>query len=139
MRVEGLHHIQIAAPPNSEEQARAFYQDVLGLTEVAKPPNLARRGGVWFRFGSCELHVGIEADFVPARKAHPAFVVRDLDALETRLRERGIPTSQDEPLVGYQRFYTTDPFGNRLEFLEPTDERRGTAAQALRGDLADLS
>jgi catechol 2,3-dioxygenase-like lactoylglutathione lyase family enzyme len=114
-----LHHIQLAAPPGGEEAARAFFGELLGLQEVPKPANLAGRGGVWFRCGQHGLNIGIEEDFRPAQKAHPAFQVQDLETLRARLETHGVTTSQDEPLPGYQRFYAHDPFGNRLEFVTP--------------------
>lgn len=115
----GLHHVLIAAPPGCEEEARAFYGGLLGLPEIPKPAGLRERGGVWFRCGQQEIHVGVEADFRPARKAHPAFLVQDLDGLRQRLVNRGIPVTDDVPLPGYRRFHARDPFGNRLEFLQP--------------------
>jgi catechol 2,3-dioxygenase-like lactoylglutathione lyase family enzyme len=115
--VRRVHHIQLAAPPGSEEQARAFFVGVLGFEEVAKPPNLAQRGGAWFRGDGVEVHVGIDADFYPARKAHVAFEVDDVEQLRQHLQVHEIETWEDEPLPGYRRFYANDPFGNRLEFL----------------------
>jgi extradiol dioxygenase family protein len=109
-------------PPGEEERAREFYGGVLGMTEVPKPPILAERGGVWFRTDGVELHVGVEADFRPACKAHPALWVRDLDALGRRLEARGVPHRWDTNFPEVRRFYADDPFGNRLEFLEPLDE-----------------
>lgn len=117
--VVGVHHVLIGAPPGCEPEARAFYGELLGLVEVPKPPGLRERGGVWFRCGQQEIHVGVEADFRPARKAHPAFLVQDLDGLRQRLVNRGIPVTDDVPLPGYRRFHARDPFGNRLEFLQP--------------------
>jgi len=117
MTILHLDHIQIAAPPECEEAARGFYGEVLGLPEVAKPSQLLSRGGVWFQVGSQQLHVGIEAEFIPARKAHPAFVVDDLDSLADRLKNDGIPVMWDDAVPGLRRFFAADPFGNRLEFL----------------------
>ena len=102
--------MQLAAPPGCEEAARRFFGDVLGMREVEKPPELAARGGVWFE----RLHIGVEEDFRPARKAHPAFVVDDLDALAARLGD----VQWDEALPGVRRFYAADPWGNRLEFVQ---------------------
>ena len=119
MTILDLDHVQLAMPKGKEEEARRFYGAVLGLPELAKPANLARRGGVWFQLGSRQLHLGIEDPFTPAKKAHPAFRVQDLGALKARLAEHGCATREDEPLPGYDRFYADDPFGNRLEFLEP--------------------
>ncbi|HEV8582464.1 MAG TPA: VOC family protein [Thermoanaerobaculia bacterium] len=119
MRIHGLHHLQLAIPRGAEDTARAFYAGVLGLRETAKPPNLARRGGVWFALGALQLHLGVEDDFHPARKAHPALLVEDLAAMVERCRQAGVPVAADEPLPGFDRVYIADPFGNRIELLEP--------------------
>jgi catechol 2,3-dioxygenase-like lactoylglutathione lyase family enzyme len=111
--VAELDHVQVAAPPGCEEAARAFYGELLGLVEVDKPEPLRSRGGVWFE----QLHVGVEEDFTPARKAHPALRVEDLDALAERLTSAGKRIEWDESLPGIRRFYTTDPWGNRVELL----------------------
>jgi catechol 2,3-dioxygenase-like lactoylglutathione lyase family enzyme len=109
-----LDHVQIAGPPGCEAVARAFYGGALGLEEIEKPEPLRARGGVWFRLGGGqELHVGVDDAFAPARKAHPAFAVDDLDALAARLAD----VTWDDALPGVRRFYASDPFGNRLEFL----------------------
>jgi catechol 2,3-dioxygenase-like lactoylglutathione lyase family enzyme len=115
----GLHHVQLAMPAGEEEAARGFYAGVLGMTEVAKPPVLAARGGAWFRAGGLELHLGVEDGFVPARKAHPGIAVDDLDALARRVATTGQDVAWDRDFPGFRRFYAHDPFGNRLEFLEP--------------------
>src|SRR5690606_2661209 len=112
-------HVQLAMPEGCEEDARHFYGAVLGLAELPKPANLAKRGGVWFQAGARQLHLGVEAAFRPALKAHPAFRVTDLTALREKLVANGYALREDEPLAGYDRFYACDPFGNRLEFLEP--------------------
>ena len=117
--IVGIDHVQLAMPPGREEDARAFYERLLGIPEVTKPPALAKRGGAWFESGPVKIHVGVEADFRAARKAHPALLVRDLRALVLRLQRRGCPVREDEPLPGYDRVYVDDPFGNRLELLEP--------------------
>jgi catechol 2,3-dioxygenase-like lactoylglutathione lyase family enzyme len=116
-----LHHVQVACPAGSEDALRAFYGDVLGMTEVPKPAVLAARGGVWFRAGSAEIHCGVEADFRPARKAHPGLLWPDLDALALRLSAEGYPVHWADPaeIPGRRRFHTEDPNGNRLEFLAP--------------------
>ncbi len=118
-RVHGLDHVQLAMPSGGEALAREFYSGLLGLTEIPKPPNLAKRGGAWFEGGTLRVHLGVEADFRPAKKAHPAFLVQHLDAISQHLREAGVPVVTDEPLEGYHRLYVPDPFGNRIELLEP--------------------
>ena len=114
-----LDHVQLAMPAGGEDQARAFYLGLLGLAEVPKPANLAKRGGVWFEAGSLKLHLGVEAEFRAATKAHPALVVRNLPALLAAAEATGYPPVTDEPLPGYDRAYIADPFGNRIEVLEP--------------------
>jgi catechol 2,3-dioxygenase-like lactoylglutathione lyase family enzyme len=116
VRITGIDHVQLAAPPGCEGVARAFYGALLGLDELPKPEPLAARGGCWFKAGSVELHVGVEDAFAPARKAHPGFVVDDLDALRERFAAHGITVRDDDALPGTTRFYADDPFGNRLEF-----------------------
>jgi catechol 2,3-dioxygenase-like lactoylglutathione lyase family enzyme len=120
-RVLALDHVQLAIPAGGEDQARGFYRDVLGLTEVPKPANLAGRGGVWFAAGTLKLHLGVEAEFRPARKAHPALLVANLPALLEACERAGCPATVDEPLEGYNRAYLSDPFGNRIEVLEPIE------------------
>lgn len=120
--VVGLDHLQLAMPAGREAEARAFYGDLLGLAELKKPPHLQVRGGVWFALGSQQLHLGVEKDFRPAQKAHPAFLVNGLGGLRTRLAQHGYPPYEDEPLAGFNRFYVADPFGNRLELLEPAPQ-----------------
>jgi catechol 2,3-dioxygenase-like lactoylglutathione lyase family enzyme len=114
-----IHHVQLACPAGSEDVLRGFYGRVLGLQEVTKPPVLAARGGCWFRGYGIELHLGVEEDFRPARKAHPGLLVHDLDAWAGRLRAGGAPVVFDDGFPGMRRFYSEDPHGNRLEFLEP--------------------
>jgi catechol 2,3-dioxygenase-like lactoylglutathione lyase family enzyme len=118
-KIVGLDHIQLAIPAGQESLAMAFYSEVLGLTEEAKPANLATRGGVWFRGGALRLHLGVDPDFRPARKAHPALLVEGLDDLAERCRAAGYPPVSDQPLEGFNRVYVSDPFGNRIELLEP--------------------
>jgi catechol 2,3-dioxygenase-like lactoylglutathione lyase family enzyme len=118
--LEGLDHVQLAMPAGGEAQARSFYADLLGLPEVPKPPHLAVRGGCWFERGALKVHLGVDGDFRPARKAHPAFLVSGLAGLLERLRTAGVPIVDDEPLEGFDRAYVDDPFGNRIELLEPT-------------------
>ncbi len=115
-----LDHVQLAAPPGCEAEARHFFGDLLGLEELEKPEPLRGRGGAWFALGGgVELHVGVEAQFAPARKAHPAFRVdaNELDELAARLRSAGERVEWDDSLPGARRFYTADPWGNRLELL----------------------
>ncbi|HXJ32746.1 MAG TPA: VOC family protein [Candidatus Eisenbacteria bacterium] len=116
--IVGVDHVQLAMPSGREDEARAFYADLLGLPERPKPAALARRGGVWFESGAVRIHLGVEVDFRPARKAHPALLVRDLPLLVKRLRDAGVDVV-DDPLEGYDRVYVSDPFGNRLELMEP--------------------
>lgn len=117
-RVEGLDHVQLAMPAGGEAKARAFYAGLLGLGEAEKPPHLAVRGGCWFENGAIRLHLGVDRDFVPARRAHPALRVRGLIALAAALRAAGCHVATDEPLPGFDRVYVDDPFGNRIELLE---------------------
>ena len=107
-------------PPGREAEARAFYTGLLGLPEIPKPPALAKRGGCWFERGALKVHLGVEKNFVPARKAHPALLVQNLPALTARLEREGVPVITDESLEGYDRAYVADPFGNRIELLEPS-------------------
>jgi GNAT superfamily N-acetyltransferase len=127
--IAGVDHVQVAAPPGSEDAARAFYGELLGLPELVKPERLRARGGAWFAVGDQQLHVGIEQDFAPARKAHPALAVpraADLDALGERLTAAGHAVDRDGP-----RIYVADPFGNRLELLAP---HAAVTVRALRDD-----
>jgi catechol 2,3-dioxygenase-like lactoylglutathione lyase family enzyme len=124
-----LHHVQVACPHGGEDEARRFYADGLGLTEVEKPAGLRFRGGAWFRaydgLGAvvAELHVGVEEPFAPARKAHPAFVVDDLERVAGSVDAVGgeVDWSERHTVAGYQRFHVRDPHGNRVEVLEPLD------------------
>jgi catechol 2,3-dioxygenase-like lactoylglutathione lyase family enzyme len=115
-----LHHVQVSCPEGGEDVARRFYGELLGIPEVEKPPVLAARGGCWFRGDAVEVHVGVEDGFRPARKAHPAFVLDDMAALE-RLAERieaaGLPVTWDGDFPGYRRFHSADGHGNRVELL----------------------
>ena len=117
--IRALHHVQLAAPAGSEPALREFYAGVLGMTEIPKPPALAARGGAWFASGSVQLHLGIEDDHRPARKAHPGLLVTDLAALIDRLAAAGHRATPDDLLPGFRRCYVDDPAGNRLELLEP--------------------
>lgn len=118
MTIFGLDHVQLAMPAGQEAAARGFYRDVLGLEEEPKPAHLAERGGVWFKAGALKLHLGVDPDFTPAKKAHPAVLVRDLGILIERCREAGCEPIEDESLDGYKRAYISDPFGNRIELME---------------------
>ena len=104
-------------PAGGEDDARAFYGELLGFREIGKPANLVARGGCWFETGNLQLHLGVDKDFRPATKAHIAYEVDDLASVRTRLEEAGIAIVEDEPLPGYERFYVADPFGNRVEIL----------------------
>ncbi len=119
--ISGLDHVQIAMPSGGEEAAREFYGGVLGLTEAPKPAALAGRGGCWFVGPGAALHLGVEADFRPARKAHVALLVEDLDGLRSRLDAAGIPTTPEDAAIGVRRFYAYDPFGNPLELVDRRD------------------
>lgn len=119
MRIKEIDHIQLAMPCGREGKARAFYGGVLGIPEIQKPSNLAERGGCWFVRDTLKVHLGVEDNFRPARKAHPAFLVEDISALKRLLEAAGYSPKVDEPLEGYDRLYVDDPFGNRLELLEP--------------------
>ncbi|MED1950761.1 VOC family protein [Brevibacillus centrosporus] len=114
----GFDHVQLAAPVGCEEEARRFFGDLLGMTEVPKPEKLKVRGGVWFQCGPQMIHIGVEAAFQPAKKAHPAFLVGNIERLMAHLQESGIPLRVDDEIPGVIRFFTEDPFGNRLEFME---------------------
>jgi catechol 2,3-dioxygenase-like lactoylglutathione lyase family enzyme len=118
MFIKRIDHIQLAAPIDSEETARLFYQGILSLQEIEKPEDLKKNGGVWFSNGHVHIHIGIDKAFVPAKKAHPAFEVSDIEACAYHLREKGVAIKVDDKLPGAKRFYVDDPFGNRLEFLE---------------------
>ena len=116
--ITALHHVQLAMPRGREDEARAFYGGVLEMTEVPKPADLAARGGVWFESGTATVHLGVEDDFRPAKKAHPALLVRELAEVLRRCDAAGYEKQSDGPLPGYVRAYVSDPFGNRIELLE---------------------
>ena len=118
--IRGIDHVQLAMPAGGEDDARGFYADLLGFAEVPKPERLAGRGGCWFEAGEARVHLGVDRDFRPARKAHPALLVRGRAALAQRLREAGVPVTEDGDSV-----YVDDPFGNRVELLERSDTLRG--------------
>ena len=118
MPITAIDHIQLAMPQGEEDSARAFYVGLLGFVELPKPAQLAGRGGAWFESGAVRLHLGVETDFRPARKAHPAFLVDDLPALLSRLEADGFSINRDVPLDGYDRAHIADPFGNRIELMQ---------------------
>lgn len=135
----GIDHVQVTMPIGSEEQARAFYGKALGMREIAKPEALAGRGGVWFASGGQALHIGVEDDFTPPRKAHPAFLVADLEVMRKLVLAAGTPITEDVPLPGFTRFETRDPFGNRLEFLQrvsPSAEESEEIKQRVRATFS---
>lgn len=117
MAIIGLDHVQLAIPAGGEDRARAFYAGLLGMIEVPKPATLSA-SGCWFVGGAVNLHLGVDPAFRAATKAHPALLVDDLAALRSRLEAAGCETSNDKPIAGYQRFFTVDPFGNRIELME---------------------
>jgi catechol 2,3-dioxygenase-like lactoylglutathione lyase family enzyme len=112
-----IDHVQLAMPTGAEERARAFYRDVLGMTEIAKPEELAKRGGCWFASGSVQLHLGVEAEFRAAKKAHPALRCADYEGLVARLRAAGVEMKEDANIPGVRRCHVFDPFGNRIELV----------------------
>jgi catechol 2,3-dioxygenase-like lactoylglutathione lyase family enzyme len=120
MPIRAIEHVQLAMPRGEEHTAAAFYEGLLGIPEVPKPPHLAVRGGCWFERGDLKIHLGVESDFHAAKKAHPALLVDDLAELVATLSAAGVPIVDDEPLEGYYRVYVCDPFGNRIELMEPT-------------------
>lgn len=118
MTIVAIDHVQLAMPARREQEARDFYTGLLGLPEIPKPPELAARGGAWFELATVKVHLGVEQDFRPARKAHPGLLVDDLEALATRLRAAGIALAADDAVPGQARYFVHDPFGNRLELLQ---------------------
>ncbi|MHB8528622.1 MAG: VOC family protein [Caulobacteraceae bacterium] len=121
MRIEAIDHVQLAIPRGGEERARDFWTGLLGLREQAKPAGLAPRGGCWFEGPGLKVHMGVDEDFRPARKAHVAFKVDDVGALAAKARARGFEVADDRTLEGHERAFIFDPFGNRLEFLRPSE------------------
>ena len=117
-KFKAIDHVQLAAPKGSESRARGFFTDILGFEEIEKPAELKKRGGVWFKFGSCQIHIGIEEPFTPAQKAHPAFEVQNIDGLKNHFTIAGVMYIEDSQLPGANRIYVNDPFGNRIELLE---------------------
>jgi catechol 2,3-dioxygenase-like lactoylglutathione lyase family enzyme len=113
-----IDHVQLAMPPGEEDRARAFYAELLGMIEAPKPAELAKRGGCWFESGQVQVHLGVEADFRPAKKAHPALRCSDYDALTARLRSAGVQVKDDDAIPGVRRCHVSDPFGNRIELID---------------------
>lgn len=113
-----IDHVQVAIPKSGEDEARVFYGELLGLKELPKPADMANRGGCWFAASDRQIHLGIEADFRPAKKAHVALNTTGLDALRVRLEKAGYETNDDSDVDGRKRFFTHDPFGNRIEFMD---------------------
>ena len=136
MGVVGLHHVQLACPAGAEDTLRGFYGGVLGLPEIPKPPALAVRGGVWFQVGPHELHCGVEDGFAPARKAHPALAVDDVDNLAQAVARAGGDVHWDESIPGVRRFHTFDPVGNRVELQQTGSGELG--GQPVAPSTADL-
>ncbi len=126
MGIFRLDHVQLAMPADREDEAIAFYEGVLGLAHVPKPPHLAARGGCWFERDGVKVHLGVDRDFRPATKAHPAFIVDDVRTLAAAIARAGHVVDDDEPLDGYERVYALDPFGNRLELMEPIGPDTGS-------------
>lgn len=118
MRIVGIDHVQLAMPVGDEQKARDFYSGLLGIPEVQKPPTLAPRGGVWFENDGVKIHLGVDPDFRPAKKAHPALLVRGLRDMTQQLRAAGVDVVDDTSIPGTDRVYVSDPFGNRLELVE---------------------
>lgn len=119
MTILSIDHVQLAMPPGEEEKARSFFVNLLGFNEIPKPPELAKRGGAWFQSGNVQLHIGVDKDFHPARKAHPAFIVDDLETIMQKVQQAGYEWDESQPpLDGYRRAHVYDPFGNRIELME---------------------
>jgi catechol 2,3-dioxygenase-like lactoylglutathione lyase family enzyme len=134
MAVIGIDHVQVAIPPGGEDRARAFYSGVLGMREIEKPAALRpERNGAWFDCGAQGLHLGVDPDFRPSRKGHPAFLVDDLPAALAACEAAGIPSTRDVPLPGYDRAFVHDPFGNRIELMQ----RIGSAPTPSNEDASD--
>lgn len=116
--IQGIDHVQVAAPLGCEEKAREFYGEIIGLQEIEKPAELKKRGGCWFKCGNQEIHIGVERNFTPAKKAHPAFYVKHIKEFQEVLRKKGVSVIEDTARPDVTRFYVFDPFGNRIEFME---------------------
>ncbi|HVK71098.1 MAG TPA: VOC family protein [Polyangium sp.] len=120
MPIVAIDHVQLAMPAGREDEARVFYGKLLGLTEMPKPADMAKRGGAWFEAGAVKIHLGVEAEFQPARKAHPGLRVEGLAELVEGLRAAGVTVVDGQPIDGVERVFVEDPFGNRIELLEHT-------------------
>ena len=118
VRMTGLDHVQLAIPAGGEDEARAFYAGILRLTEVERPQSLTGQGGCWFRQAALQVHLGVQESFVPARKAHPAFLVDDLETLRASLQTAGVGIQAADEIPGVERCHAHDPFGNRIEFIQ---------------------
>jgi catechol 2,3-dioxygenase-like lactoylglutathione lyase family enzyme len=118
MSVIGIDHVQLAMPAGQEEQARAFYRDVLGVPETLRPADMAGRGGCWFESSLVKIHLGVDKEFRPATRAHPGLLVDDLHTVMERCRQRGLETFTGPAIAGYERIFVKDPFGNRIELLQ---------------------
>ena len=118
MQIKGVDHVQLAMPPGGEDKARAFYQGILQIAEIPKPPDMAKRGGCWFEDALVKIHLGVETDFRPARKAHPGLLVADIDTLIAALRVQHFEPRLGEPVNGRRRYFVDDPFGNRIELID---------------------
>ncbi len=138
MRVVGLDHVQLAMPAGSEAEARAFYAQVLGMREIPKPVKLASRGGVWFQCGSLQFHLGVEADFRPTKKVHPALAIEGYAELLETLKGAGYEMIQDTALLAVTRSFTFDPFGNRIELIS-ADAPQTSLQATPKGGAAELS
>ncbi len=118
--IRRINHVQITIPRGAEDRARAFYCKTLGICEIRKPNSLAGRGGFWLELGGQQLHVGVEDGFDRlTTKAHVAYEVDDIDTWRKRLEDAGAVIGDSVPIPGYARFETRDPFGNRIEFIQP--------------------
>lgn len=115
-----IDHVQLAMPAGQEEKARKFYADLLGMQEIPKPAELLKRGGCWFESGPVQIHLGVEKDFRPAKKAHPAFRCADYDGLVVKLQASGVEVNEAEDIPGVRRCHLHDPFGNRIELIRLT-------------------
>ncbi len=116
--VKGIDHIQLVCPKGGEDEARKFYNEILGMKELPKPENLKGRGGCWFICGNQEIHISIQEDFIAPKKAHPGLIVTDIEALREQLLQLNFVIKEEPPIEGRTRFFVNDPFGNRVEFLE---------------------